>query len=89
MPASQSEPGEELAVDPRTLPRDSLSHQLLTPPDGGQLLPEKKKKGDRDREGEAWFKKKRECERTGRQKNKQTGNSQRGSSEDSSRPGSC
>lgn len=38
MPASRNEPGEELAVDPRTLPHNGLSHQLLTPPDGSQLL---------------------------------------------------
>lgn len=36
--ATSNEPFDELTVDPGTLPHYRLPHQLLTPPDGRQLL---------------------------------------------------
>lgn len=38
MLAASNEPGEVLAVDPRTLSHDCLSHVLLTPADGSEFL---------------------------------------------------
>lgn len=38
MCATCNKPFEELAVDPWTLPHYSLSHQLLSSPDGSKLL---------------------------------------------------
>lgn len=38
MAAASNEPAEELAVDSRTPSYDCLSHLLLVPTDGGELL---------------------------------------------------
>lgn len=44
MPAASNEPGEELAVDSRTLSYYCLSYLPLMPTDGSELLQTRKKK---------------------------------------------
>lgn len=45
MRTTYNEPFDELAVDPWTLPNYSLSHQVLTPPDGSLFLQEFRRGG--------------------------------------------
>lgn len=47
MPAASNEPGEELAVDSWTLSCYCLSHLLLVPIDGNELLQTQKEKTEK------------------------------------------